>query len=206
MYTDEVQLNADNVMQVMYGANKYIITNLSKKCSQFLQENVSTDTAPQALEQSILYDEKDLKAKVLTKIAEEAPAVLSSEDFTTLSREALHEVLQFNLKISNEVDVFNASVKWAANRCQQLKRTIDGENIREVLGDNLFLVRFPAMTIDGINDIVIPQDILTDQEALQVHHFLTAKSKPENLPFPIEPRSYPSSNVDTHMNTYEHIC
>ena len=175
-------------MQVMHAATKYIITNLSKKCSEFLLENLSADTAPQVLEQSILFDEKDLKAKVLTKIAQEAPTVLSSEEFTTMSKEALHEVLQLHFHISNEIEVFNVSIKWAANRCQQLKRTIDRANMREVLGDNLFLIRFPTMTIDDINNTIIPQGILTDEEGLQILHYLTDKSKPENLPFPIEPR------------------
>ena len=175
-------------MQVMHAATKYIITNLSKKCSEFLLENLSADTAPQLLEQSILFDEKYLKAKVLSKIEEEAPSVLSSDEFTTLSNEALNEVLQVNLWISNEMEVFNASIKWAANRCQQLERTIDGANMREVLGNNLFLIRFPTMTIDDINNTIIPQDILTDQEGLQILRYLTDKSKPENLPFPIEPR------------------
>ena len=183
-----MQLNAENAMQVMYAAKKYIVTNLSKKCTEFLLENLSADTAPQLLEQSILFDENYLKTKVLTKIEEEAPSVLSSEEFTTMSTDALHEVLQLRLWISNEIDVFNASIKWAANRCQQLKRTMDGANMREVLGDNLFLIRFPTMTIEDINNTIIPQDILTDQEGPQIIRYLTDKSKPEDLPFPIEPR------------------
>ena len=188
MYTDEVQLNDENVMQVMYAAKKYIVTNLSKKCSEFLQKTVSVDTAPQLLEQSILFDEKDLKAKVLTKIEEEAPTVLSSEEFTTLSKEALREVFQLNLQVSNEMEVFNASIKWAESRCQELKQVMDGANFREVLGDNLFLIRFPTMTIDDINDTIIPTDILTDEEGRQILRYLTERSKAENLPFPIETR------------------
>ena len=188
MYTDEVQLNTDNVMHIMYAAKKYIITNLSKKCSEFLYENLSADTAPQILEHSIIFDENDLKEKVLTTIVEEAPAVLSSEEFTALSKETLHEVLQLNLKINSEMEVFNASLKWAESRCKQLKRTMDGANVRKVLGDSLFLIRFPTMTIDDINDAIIPQDILIEQEQLHILHYLTAKSKNANLPFPLEPR------------------
>ena len=161
---------------------------LARNVQSFLQETVSADTALQLLEQSILFDQKDLKAKVLTKIEEEAPTVLSSDDFTTLSKEALNEVLQLNLQISNEMEVFNASIKWAESRCQQLKQVMDGANFREVLSDNLFLIRFPTMTIDDINDAIIPKDVLTDEEGLQIRHYLTEKSKPENLPFPIETR------------------
>ena len=183
-----MQLNADNVLHVIYAAKKYFITNLTKKCFEFLQQSLPADTAPQLLEQSIKFGDEDLKAKVLTKIVEEAPAVLSSDEFIALSKEALHEILQLNLKISNEIEVFNASLHWAESTCKQLKRTVDGANMREVLGDNLFHIRFPVMTIDDINDTIIPQDILTEREQLHIFRYLTAKSKPENLPFPIEPR------------------
>ena len=54
VYTDEVHLNADNVLHVLYTAKKYIITNLAKKCSEFLEKNLSADTAPNLLEQSII--------------------------------------------------------------------------------------------------------------------------------------------------------
>ena len=188
VYTDEVHLNADNVLPVLYTAKKYIITNLAKKCSEFLEENLSADTAPNLLEQSIMFDEKHLKDKVLIKIEHEASAVLSSEDFTKLSKEALCEVLQLNLQISSEMEVFEACMQWAENKCQQLQITTNGTNLREVLGDNLFLIRFPTMTGDDINDSVLPRDILTTYEGLQIFRYLTVRSKPENLPFSIAAR------------------
>ena len=101
-------------------------------------------------------------------------------------------MLQLNLKISNEMEVFNASLKWAESRCQQLRMSIDGANLREVLSDNLFLIRVPAMTIGDISGTIIPKDILTDREGLQILRYLTAKSKPENLPFPTAPLSDPT--------------
>lgn len=42
VYTDKVRLNGDNVMQVFYLAEKYIIPNLTKECFYFLRENLDT--------------------------------------------------------------------------------------------------------------------------------------------------------------------
>ena len=97
-------------------------------------------------------------------------------------------MLQLNLWITSEMKVFKACMQWAENKCQQLQITTDGANLREVLGDNLFLIRFPTMTGEDINDYVLPRDILTDREGLQIFRYATVKSKPENLAFPIEPR------------------
>ena len=174
----------------MYVAHKYIVTNLTKQCVKFLEENLSADTAVVLLEQCNLYKEKDLKTKVLQKIEEEAPAVLSSEDFIKLSTDALHEVLQLNLRITKEVETFDAAIRWAKNKCQQLRKTTEGANLREVLGGNLFLIRFPIMSLSDINDIVVPQNILTANEGFQILRYITTeKSKPDNLPFLTEPRS-----------------
>ena len=195
VYTDEAHLNADNVLHVLYTAKKYIITNLAKKCAEFLEENLSADTAANLLEQSMMFDEKDLKNKVLTKIEQEASAVLSSDDFPKLSKEALREVLQLNLQITSEMKVFEACMQWAENKCQQLQITTDGANLREVLGDNFSLIRFPTMTADDISDSVLPRDILTTHEGLQIFRYLTVTSKPENLPFPTEPRPNPTPRL-----------
>ena len=189
MYTDDVHLTAANVMGVLYASRKFIITNLTKQCLKFVEDNLSAETALPLLQQSMLLDDTDLKKKVLAEIEDEAPAILSSEDFMKLSEQALHEVLQLELRIDKELDVFKAAVKWAQTKCQELQKSIEGSSLREVLGENLFLIRFPTMTADDINEAVVPSDVLTDSEGFKVLQYITAKSKkPENLPFSTEPR------------------
>ncbi len=201
MYTDEVHLTPNNVLAVLYASKKYIVTKLTKKCTQFLEENVSAETAPQLLEQSMLFDEKELKNKVLNKIEEEASEVLSSEDFINLSSDALHEVLQLKLKITKELEVFEAAMRWAQNKCQQLKKSTEGANLREVLDDKIFLIRFPTMSVDEFSNVVAPYDVLSSYEGYQVLLYITAKTnKRADLPFPTEPRicqTHPTAMVTT---------
>ena len=104
-------MTADNVMSVLYASKKYIIPALTKKCTQFLSDKISPDAVLMLLEQSLLFEEEELKNKVLRQIGEEADVVLSFEDFTKLSKEALSEVLKLNLKIKTELKVFEATVK-----------------------------------------------------------------------------------------------
>ena len=40
IYSDEVNLTPDNVMQLMYLAKKYMLPSLPDKCSAYLQENL----------------------------------------------------------------------------------------------------------------------------------------------------------------------
>jgi hypothetical protein len=195
MYSDDVKLTADNVLPVLYLSKKYIVSTLTKRCLQFLEENLTPDTAPVLLEQSMLYEEKELMEKTLTTIQEEAPAVLASDEFMDISKEALSEVLKLELTVPTEVTVFDACMKWAKKQCQQLKKSPSGENIREVLGANLFQIRFPAMSLSDFTEKVAPQNVLTDKDAYQVLMHLTSEShKPEHLPFATEKRAVVDPN------------
>ena len=196
MYTDDVRLTAGNVMSVLYASKKYIITNLTKRCLQFLEANLSAETALQLLEHNMLFDDTDLKRKVVAKIEEEARAIIPSSDFCKLSKQTLHEVLQLQLHIHKEIDLFEASLRWARKKCQELQKSTKGSNLREMLGENLFLIRFPTMTVDEINETVVPSGVLTANEGYQLLHYTTAKAKkPTNLPFPTEPRCKISAEV-----------
>ncbi|KAL9963799.1 hypothetical protein ACROYT_G027343, partial [Oculina patagonica] len=42
LYSDEVKLSGNNVMQVLYLANKYMVPSLAGKCNEFLRENLKT--------------------------------------------------------------------------------------------------------------------------------------------------------------------
>ena len=64
----------------------------------------------------MMLGDKDLKKKALAGIERSPSDALSSDDFTRLSKEALHEVLQQNMLITNELDVFRASMLWAVKK------------------------------------------------------------------------------------------
>jgi hypothetical protein len=84
-------------------------------------------------------------------------------------------------------------VKWAEKQCQTLQKTASGENIREVLGENLFLIRFPTMSLSDFTEVVTPRDVLTGDEVFQVMRYISSTShQPEILPFPLEMRYDPT--------------
>ena len=177
-------------MSVLYASQKYIITNLTKECLRFLEANLSTETALQLVGQIMLFNNTDFKQKVLVKIEVDAPVILTSSDFCKLSEPTLHEVLQLQLHIHKEIDLFEACLRWAQTKLKEVEKSIEGTNLREVLGKNLFLIRFPTMTVEDIINVVFPIGVLTNSEVFQVTQYISAKAeKPENLPFLTKPRT-----------------
>ena len=57
IYSDEVNLNPDNVMQLMYLAHKYMLPSLGDKCSAFLQRNLDASNVFQVLLGAQKYEE-----------------------------------------------------------------------------------------------------------------------------------------------------
>ena len=170
-------------------SKKYEVTNLTKKCTQFMEKNLTIDTAVQLLDKMLPFKDQDSKSILLRMIKEQAPETLASEEFPKLSKKALHEILLLELNVSKEIEVFKASLAWAQHHCQKLQKSVNGANMRDVLGDNLYLIRFPTMSVDDINEVVLPQGILTAREGLQVLQYLTAKTnKPRKLIFPTKLR------------------
>jgi len=75
VYSDEVNLNADNVMQVLYLAKKYMLPSLADKCSEFLRGKVDASNVFHVLPDALKYEKKDLEDhcwKVIDRQANEA--------------------------------------------------------------------------------------------------------------------------------------
>ncbi|XP_055335730.1 BTB/POZ domain-containing protein 2-like [Paramacrobiotus metropolitanus] len=97
-----------------------------------------------------LYGETSLENFCLEKIDLWAASVLHSADFLEIDLEVLQIILRRDTLKVKEVDVCNAVTKWAKHRCEQDKLDPTGANQRSVLGDALFLIRFPVMTPEDV--------------------------------------------------------
>jgi hypothetical protein len=175
-------------MQVMYAANKYLVTGLAVQCERFLEQQLNASNAAVLLEQSMLFDAKALHDRCLKTIQTQSEACLRSEGFLASSREVVRRVLESDELAAPEIDVFEACVAWA-------ERKREGGSLKATLGELLYLVRFPAMSAQEFSDRVLPYGLLEDAEALAVFKHIVCKDKPSQLlPFNATPRERMSSS------------
>ena len=73
-------------------------------------------------------------------------------------------------------------IRWAEVQCVQKKLEKTGENIRKVLGDCLFHIRFPLMSAPDFVEFVSPEKILTMSEESEILKYIIMSEK-EGLVF-----------------------
>lgn len=72
------------------------------------------------------------------------------------------------------------------------------QNKRAVLGNALYLIRIPTMTLEEFANGAAQKGILTQQETIDIFFHFTANNKP-TLQYPIKPRAGLKSQVKVNV-------
>jgi len=180
LYTDEVRLGPDMVMQCLYTAKKYAVVALEKACVDYLKQNLCSDNAFTLLTQARLFDEPQLMLMCLETIDKTTSESLAAEGFTDVDLDTLCSVLERDTLGIRECKLFNAVCRWAEAECgrQQLEPTADSK--RRMLGGRaLDLVRFPLMSIGEFAAGPAQSGLLSDREVIDMFLYFTVMPKRE---------------------------
>eukprot|EP00112_Aurelia_sp_Birch-Aquarium-sp1_P025801 Seg8796.2 transcript_id=Seg8796.2/GoldUCD/mRNA.D3Y31 product="BTB/POZ domain-containing protein 6" protein_id=Seg8796.2/GoldUCD/D3Y31 len=193
-YTDDCTLSMDNVFHILNASKKYLLPSLTKKCSHFLQENINIENALIALRQSLFFEEKKVVEKCLETIGSNAVQVVAQRAFLELDKATLVEILKCDDLVIPEIDLFHATEKWSVHRLIEDGREICPESKREVIGDAVYLLRFPTMSGKDFCKHCLYSGLLTQQETNDLVHILCLETEDQNdgvsdrVPFPKDHR------------------
>ncbi|MFH4983342.1 hypothetical protein AB6A40_010051 [Gnathostoma spinigerum] len=200
LYTDEIELTTDLALPTLYAANKYLILYLARACICFLEENLDSANVCQILSQSRLFENEDLVSRCWEIIDINAEKVLRSEGFRNIDFNLFESIIMRDSLIVKERILYEAAVEWAESECARQGKPIVSKNIRDALGDALYFIRFPAMTINEFANGPARSGLLTCLETNNIFLYFTAEEKPQ-LPFPTMPRSGFSLSICSRFQT-----
>jgi len=178
LYTDEVRIGPETVMQCLYTAKKYAVVALERACVEFLKRNLRSDNAVMLLTQARLFDEPQLAALCLEMIDKTTSDALSAESFTDIDIDTLCTVLERDTLGIRECKLFAAVCRWAEAECHRQQLEVTSENQRQVLGARaLELIRFPLMSIEEFAAGPAQSGLLSDRELVELflHYTLTPR-------------------------------
>lgn len=148
LYTDDITVESETVMSILYTAKKYAVPALEHECVEFLKDNIQSDNVFMLLTQARLFDEPVLAKMCLDSIDKNTSEALSSDGFADIDLDTLCAVLGRDSLGIRESKLFSAVTKWAEHACLKQDLEITANNQRGVLGKAVRLIRYPLMTVE----------------------------------------------------------
>ena len=167
-----------------------MVPHLERACVEYLQTNIDASNACLLLSQSNMLDEPELAKRCLDVIDSQAQGALQSHSFIDIDYQTLQQILGRDTLCVDETVVFVAATRWAKAECTRQGRDNSPHECRGVLGDAMFLLRFPIMTPRDFANGAGKSGLLRKQEIIDIFFYFTADSKPE-LRFPTTRRKPP---------------
>uniref|UniRef100_A0A182ND05 BTB domain-containing protein n=1 Tax=Anopheles dirus TaxID=7168 RepID=A0A182ND05_9DIPT len=188
LYCDEIQLEADNVLATLYVAKKYIVPHLARACVNYLETSLTAKNACLLLSQSRLFEEPELMQRCWEVIDAQAEMAIKSEGFVDIDLKTFETILARETLNCKEIHLFEAALSWAHAACTKMDIEPTSSNKRQLLGQALYLIRIPTMTLEEFANRVAQLGILTNQETIDIFLNFTAKNRPK-LTFPVKARA-----------------
>ncbi|KAH7721804.1 BTB/POZ domain-containing protein 6 [Aphelenchoides avenae] len=189
IYTDEADLTDDNLASLLSLADKYLVTDLFDRCVQ----HVTAANVCRFLPLAERY--AGLSEHCWSSALKNGYAVLNSDHFFDLPQELLAKLLASDDLQVDEKTVFSRAVDWAKRRLEKDNRECEPSSIRAVLGDALYLIRFPLFDANDFVDGPLASGILSDQETASLTEWFTNVWTPKRpVLFSTKPRR--GSNIE----------
>lgn len=186
IYTDVIDINAENVCATHYASRKYIIKHLSKACVEFIKSKIlAPENACALLSDARKFNEEDLESRCLELIDRHGDVALGSEDFVALDYETVKCILSRDTLICSELNAFNALERWSEAQCLRnglAREAITAQEKRKAMAEALFLIRFPSMTLEEFTNGPGKSEILTEGNRIDLLLQYLSSSSAKNKP------------------------
>ncbi|XP_071146190.1 BTB/POZ domain-containing protein 6-B-like [Mytilus edulis] len=173
IYTDDVEINYDNVEVLLLAGDKYCIQVLKDKCVCFLKKKMNTDYVFTVLKIAFGINMEELKSCALEYILRNGHNCLKSVSFVKLPGEYVKHIIKSDTLRCKEEHVYEQMVRWAKFRCTKQQIPTAYNNVRACLGDLLYLIRFPTMKQHYFTENVSNSGLLTSDETINVFRSFT---------------------------------
>lgn len=186
IYSEDISVDCNNVFQFLFCAKIFELGHLESLCAQVLSDMLTKDNMCEYLEQTLKFSASTFHAECLKLFSEETCYIMNKPEFLNLSAPALGMLLDADEANVVEIELFERIKRWIETRCASEGKEANGHNMRRAIGDHLYKIRFPTMTLhDFANEVATIEGFLNDDEVLQTYKKISfLKSDKVTCPFP----------------------
>ena len=156
---------------MLFAAKKFDLQGLSELCFKYLEAEMNADNVCRVMEQAHIYNENGLYDKCFRFISANANDILVKPAFGELCPECVEKIIRPNELDADEDKVYEGCMIWANAECRRCRKQPNDETRRDMLGDLLYLIRFPAMDISYFTHKVSLGNVLTHDETLSIFQY-----------------------------------
>ena len=185
LYNDQLILDKYNVALVFSIASSLRMESIRKACLTVLSPttvlHVFSELAREGEEE--IFDDCERQFIDLSRKA------IKSKSFRKLEKSLLKRILVINDLKCKEIDLFNAVVRWCEAECKRKRLDASPVNMRSVLGDSLYNIRFGHMTLKEFKSGPKASGLLNKDEIKMIRKFIKKKTVKPGFLFPTQART-----------------
>jgi len=183
-YTDEVEIDASNVQNLVKVANKYQVEKLKVACRELLEGDVNKDNAIDFFIMGpSMFGQEDFGLPFLEENTED---IMNSDNFLRLPADRLKVFLKSDKLSADEIDIFRAVSRWIKEN--EKKDGYDKKTSKDVIS----LVRFPCLEVADLASVVAPSGMVEQEALVGLFSYCAVPAEARAVlpkpPFPEQPR------------------
>ena len=154
IYTGSIDIDEQNVMKLLSGADYLQLHEVKQFCFEFLRSHITSDNSLSILKTADLYRNESLHKEMLQHIGINLDQILHTDDFKQLlNKELISCISKLNRSQIKESSIFKAIVVWC---CHDKKA-------REKFFSKLFkMVLLQKVSIDYLEEVILEEDLVTN--------------------------------------------
>ncbi len=184
MYCDTVDITTDNIINLAYLSDKYLVHQLKDQCVMYFRRHVlhkKTALKYAALDHEYVLPElHDAAMMYIQTYIREIFALPIAYD--QLTRDTLRQILEKDFLNADEYTMYWICCNWAQHQCKKRRDPVRPKNIAKELGDLLPLIRFPVVMNNVLgHDSVRQHGLLTTEDDCKILEYIIQTDSPEQL-------------------------
>lgn len=180
MYFEDHGIDETTVITTLYAAEKYAVTELVGICQSFLESKMAADNVCVIMENARIFSMTQLLKTCKDFIFDtgyEARRVFESDGFLDLKREILLSLVESDELPLEENFIYKSLIRWAKHKCvKEGKENPNLTDIRKMLANTIFEVRFPTMSLETFWKDMASDEILTADEKVHISQVIVGKT------------------------------
>jgi hypothetical protein len=173
MYSGEVSLSDESVVDVFTIANKFGIEDLQQLCEEHVGKHISVETVIPFMLDANLHKATKLNERCQTFLKDHMRELLENhaEQVMHLPKPVLIEILKVDLMRIDETEIFKLVKTWGETRQNLIKKKFPSAPVpplKEVLSGLVECIRFVSLPKKFLQKQVLPLDIISEEMMIQI--------------------------------------